>query len=163
MYLERVLAADEQILETAQLHWINFLKQWGFAFLGTMCLMAFLLLALDAPDSYPMPLFVYYLPVFAIGFLGAAVYQWLKNRTTEMVITNRRVVLKRGIISVHTSEIRNVKVETVRLHQGILGRLLGYGDLVFTGTGESHTFFSVVASPAKTKAKFEAIIDGAKN
>lgn len=163
MYLEQVLATDEQIQETAQLHWINFLKQWGFAFLGTMCLMAFLLLALDAPDSYPMPLFVYYLPVFAIGFFGAAVYQWLKNKTTEMVITNRRVVLKRGIISVHTSEIRNVKVETVRLHQGILGRVLGYGDLVFTGTGVSHTIFSVVASPAKTKAKFEAIIDSNKN
>ena len=32
MYLEQVLAADEQILETAQLHWVNYLKQWFFAF-----------------------------------------------------------------------------------------------------------------------------------
>ena len=152
MYLERVLAADEQILETAQLHWVNYLKQWFFAFFGAVFFTVFLML----PDSQPVL-------NFAIVFFGVSVYFWLKNRTTEMVITNRRVVLKRGIISVHTSEIRNVKVETVRLHQGILGRLLGYGDLVFTGTGESHTIFSVVASPAKTKAKFEAIIDGGKN
>ena len=114
--------------------------------------MVFLML----PDSQPV------LNLAIVSF-GVSVYFWLKNRTTEMVITNRRVVLKRGIVSVHTSEIRNVKVETVRLHQGILGRLLGYGDLVFTGTGESHTIFSVVASPAKTKAKFEAIIDSNKN
>lgn len=152
MYLERVLAADEQILETAQLHWVNYLKQWFFAFFGAVFFTVFLML----PDSQPVL-------NFAIVFFGVSVYFWLKNRTTEMVITNRRVVLKRGIISVHTSEIRNVKVETVRLHQGILGRLLGYGDLVFTGTGESHTIFSVVASPAKTKAKFEAIIDSNKN
>lgn len=152
MYLERVLAADEQILETAQLHWVNYLKQWFFAFFGAVFFTVFFML----PDSQPVL-------NFAIVFFGVSVYFWLKNRTTEMVITNRRVVLKRGIISVHTSEIRNVKVETVRLHQGILGRLLGYGDLVFTGTGESHTIFSVVASPAKTKAKFEAIIDGGKN
>ena len=152
MYLEQVLAADEQILETAQLHWVNYLKQWFFAFFGAVFFTVFLML----PDSHPVP-------NFAIVFFGVSVYFWLKNRTTEMVITNRRVVLKRGIISVHTSEIRNVKVETVRLHQGILGRLLGYGDLVFTGTGESHTIFSVVASPAKTKAKFEAIIDGGKS
>lgn len=152
MYLERVLVADEQILETAQLHWVNYLKQWFFAFFGAVFFTVFLML----PDSQPVL-------NFAIVFFGVSVYFWLKNRTTEMVITNRRVVLKRGIISVHTSEIRNVKVETVRLHQGILGRLLGYGDLVFTGTGESHTIFSVVASPAKTKAKFEAIIDSNKN
>lgn len=152
MYLEQVLAADEQILETAQLHWVNYLKQWFFAFFGAVFFMFFLML----PDSQPV------LNLAIVSF-GVSVYFWLKNRTTEMVITNRRVVLKRGIISVHTSEIRNVKVETVRLHQGILGRLLGYGDLVFTGTGESHTIFSVVASPAKTKAKFEAIIDGGKN
>ena len=152
MYLERVLAADEQILETAQLHWVDYLKQWFFALFGAVLFMVFLML----PDSQPV------LNLAIVSF-GVSVYFWLKNRTTEMVITNRRVVLKRGIISVHTSEIRNVKVETVRLHQGILGRLLGYGDLVFTGTGESHTIFSVVASPAKTKAKFEAIIDSNKN
>ena len=152
MYLEQVLAADEQILETAQLHWVNYLKQWFFAFFGAVFFTVFLML----PDSQPV------LNLAIVSF-GVSVYFWLKNRTTEMVITNRRVVLKRGIISVHTSEIRNVKVETVRLHQGILGRLLGYGDLVFTGTGESHTIFSVVASPAKTKAKFEAIIDSNKN
>lgn len=152
MYIERVLATDEQILETAQLHWVNYLKQWFFAFFGAVFFMVFLML----PDSQPV------LNLAIVSF-GVSVYFWLKNRTTEMVITNRRVVLKRGIISVHTSEIRNVKVETVRLHQGILGRLLGYGDLVFTGTGESHTIFSVVASPAKTKAKFEAIIDSNKN
>ena len=152
MYLEQVLATDEQILETAQLHWVNYLKQWFFAFFGAVFFMFFLML----PDSQPA------LNLAIVSF-GVSVYSWLKNRTTEMVITNRRVVLKRGIISVHTSEIRNVKVETVRLHQGILGRVLGYGDLVFTGTGESHTIFSVVASPAKTKAKFEAIIDSNKN
>ena len=152
MYLEQVLATDEQILETAQLHWVNYLKQWFFAFFGAVFFMFFLML----PDSLPA------LNLAIVSF-GVSVYFWLKNRTTEMVITNRRVVLKRGIISVHTSEIRNVKVETVRLHQGILGRVLGYGDLVFTGTGESHTIFSVVASPAKTKAKFEAIIDSNKN
>ena len=81
----------------------------------------------------------------------AAVYQWLKNKTTEMIITNRRVVLKRGIISVHTSEIRNVKVETVRLHQGILGRLLGYSDLATKHCVLNTTFMHKISYDKESK------------
>jgi len=55
--------------------------------------------------------------------------------------------------------MRLSKVETVEIKQGILGRILGYGDVVVTGTGISNVVFSRVASPLKVKKAIDAQLD----
>jgi uncharacterized membrane protein YdbT with pleckstrin-like domain len=57
--------------------------------------------------------------------------------TTELVVTDRRVIYKSGLISRHTLEMNNSKVESVDVDQSLLGRLLGFGTIVVRGTGGS--------------------------
>jgi uncharacterized membrane protein YdbT with pleckstrin-like domain len=66
-------------------------------------------------------------------FLGA----WIRRKGTEIVVTDRRVIYKRGFIARRTVEMNISKVETVDVEQSIAGRLLGYGTVLIRGTGES--------------------------
>ena len=137
MYLEKTLSADEKILQTAKLHWICYVFPWSMIIIGALTV------------------------VIGFGLIPLAIglYYYLKNATTEMIITNKRVIAKRGIIGVHTTEIRNIKVEGVRLHQSVFGRILGYGNIVFTGTGNAVTVFEDVVNPVATKSLCEETIE----
>tara|TARA_B100000886_G_scaffold207894_1_gene143835 strand:- start:22 stop:396 length:375 start_codon:yes stop_codon:yes gene_type:complete len=77
---------------------------------------------------------------------------------TEYGVTTKRIVLKKGFIARRTEEMKNAKVETVEISQGILGRILGYGDIKVTGQGISNVVFKTVSSPLKAKMKIEEAI-----
>ena len=137
MYLDKTLLKDEKILVTAKLHWLCYIV--------------------------PMTLIIFglFTTRFGIGFvlLIAGIYGYLKNKTTEMVVTNKRVIAKYGIIGRDTTEIRTAKVESVRLKQSVFGRIFGYGDIVFTGTGNAITVFEKVLNPLHTKSQCENVIE----
>lgn len=84
--------------------------------------------------------------VIVIGVLFLA-WEWLTYRSTEMAITNRRVLIKRGVITRHTFEMNLTKIENVHVEQGPLARLLGYGSVTITGTGSTHEKFGFIANP----------------
>ena len=141
MYVEKIFTDNEKIMQVAKLHWVNSIA--------------------------PVVCFVFGLLsiVFGVGllFIIFAIYFYFRNKTTEMVVTNKRVINKVGIISVHLGELRNIKVESVRLHQGIFGRILGYGNIEFTGTGTTAVVFKNVAEPAQTMSRIKDVIDKTKN
>jgi uncharacterized membrane protein YdbT with pleckstrin-like domain len=56
--------------------------------------------------------------------------------STEIAVTDRRIIYKRGLIQRHTIEINMDKVESVDVDQSILGRLFDYGTITVRGTGE---------------------------
>ena len=78
----------------------------------------------------------------------------------EYALTTKRVVSKEGVISRNTEEMRLAKAETVEVKQGILGRILGYGTVIVTGTGSSYVAFKTVADPLKVKRHIDAELDG---
>ena len=84
---------------------------------------------------------------------------FLQALFTEYALTTRRVVTKRGIIAVNTEEMRLVKVETVEVKQGIIGRILGYGTVVVTGTGSSYVSMRYVSNPLKVKKQIDGQLD----
>jgi Bacterial PH domain len=67
--------------------------------------------------------------------------------TTEIAVTNQRVILKRGLIRRDTIEINMPKVESVDIRQSIFGRLLGYGTVIVRGTGGSFNPLTYVSQP----------------
>ena len=67
--------------------------------------------------------------------------------TTELAVTNRRVIYKRGFISRHTIEMNMDKVESVDVDQTILGRMMGYGNIVVRGTGSGLEPMRDIADP----------------
>ena len=72
---------------------------------------------------------------------------WFRRWTTEIDVTNRRVVYKRGFIKRHTIEMNMDKVESVDVDQSIMGRLLNYGDITIRGTGEGMGAAARIGAP----------------
>jgi hypothetical protein len=128
-YIDESLAPGETVVALFNLHWT---AKWR--------LIVFLLLAI---------------PTFGIALL-AALYEWIRLRSIEQGVTNRRVVRKTGIVSRSTEELRLGSIETVELKQSTWGRLLGFGDVVLTGRGESAMIFTRLATPIDAKRAIES-------
>ena len=75
----------------------------------------------------------------------------LRIWTTEIAVTNRRLIYKRGWIARKTDEINLDRIEEVNLQQGVLGRLLGYGKVFFRGTGAGEIELPTLAGPLRFK------------
>ena len=69
------------------------------------------------------------------GFLTLWVLPLIERWTSEFAITNKRVIVKQGLISRQTLELNLQRVESVSVDQSILGRILGYGTITIIGTG----------------------------
>ncbi len=72
--------------------------------------------------------------VFIIGTILLA-RAWFHRVTTEIAVTDRRIIYKRGFVRRYTVEMHMDKVESVDVDQSILGRLLDCGDVIIHGTG----------------------------
>ncbi|MEJ0070686.1 MAG: PH domain-containing protein [Pseudomonadota bacterium] len=133
------------------MHWIVYGRALTFFFFGILALIA----SWQIPDiEIGAQLLAAILFVFGIVvFLHA----WIIRATTEVVVTDRRIIHKRGVISRHTEEMNITKVETVDVDQGIWGRILGYGTLIVRGTGGSWEPLRRLASPLQIR---NAIIVG---
>ena len=67
--------------------------------------------------------------------------------TTECVLTDKRVIGKRGFAYRQSLEILLTKVESVEVRQGVLGRIFDYETITVSGAGGLKTRFSGIAKP----------------
>ena len=77
--------------------------------------------------------------------------------TSEFAITNKRIIIKVGLISRHTLEMNLSKIESVNIIQSILGRMLGYGTIVVIGTGGTKEPFAGISDPMAFRKKFQEV------
>ncbi len=95
--------------------------------------------------------------ILLIVTIPLAIYEWLRLRTIEHGVTNKRVVYKRGIISRQTEEMKIGSIETVEIDQGIWGRILGFGNVRVTGKGISDVVFRTIDDPMEVKRQIEGV------
>lgn len=74
---------------------------------------------------------------------------------TDYVITNKRVICKRGIIKVTILDIILSKIETVYVAQDIIGKLFNFGTLILVGTGGTKQYIKNVNKPYLFKEKLD--------
>lgn len=89
--------------------------------------------------------------------LPVAFYVFLQLKFTELGVTNKRVILKRGIIGRKTEEMKIASIETVEIDQGVLGRIFGYGTVKITGRGISDLVFRGIDDPMQVKRQIESV------
>lgn len=82
-------------------------------------------------------------------------YVHFKRNATEYAVSNKRVVIKTGILSRYTNEVRPEAIEAVTVNQGILGRMLNFGDCLIRGRGVGKLSMSYVVDPLKVKTTIE--------
>jgi uncharacterized membrane protein YdbT with pleckstrin-like domain len=97
--------------------------------------------------------------VIAICALLLIVWPFIARRSTELVITDKRFIAKYGLVSTHSIEIRFDKIETVRVDQSLLGKMLNYGDIVVTGTGSTFDPIRNVANAMKFRLALNQAMD----
>ena len=133
-YVRRVLQPGETIVYSTKLHWIIY---WRAILLLIVCVM----LAGGAwymADNKNLSLALGIAAViFALLGLSSALRIFIRRWTTELAVTDRRVIYKEGLIARRTLEMNRSRVESVDVYQTILGRILGYGTITLRGTGGS--------------------------
>ena len=140
-YVDSSLIQDEQVVFRTRLHLIIFF-------------IPIVLLAIS------VCLFVYTVPLAAESVLAVAILWFLVKyvdyASSEFAVTNKRVIIKVGVLRRRTVEMLNTKVEAVSVNQGILGRILGYGNIVVTGTGGTNEPFNGISSPLEFRRAVQA-------
>lgn len=96
------------------------------------------------------------LTVLTFGlWLPVAVYVMLKWNATEQAVTNKRVVVKKGIMSTKTDEMRLNAIEAIAISQSVAGRIFGYGVVTITGRGAGDVTLRWVKDPMTVKREIE--------
>jgi len=129
-YVESTLAKGEQLLYSGKVSWWSQLLKIFIAIFGAFIGFITLIGAMVSHQQ-AAPVGLFWLLIAGVFGLSA----WLTFVTTELAITNRRVIAKFGLIGRHTIEMRLQKVETVQVEQSILGRILSYGNIIVSGAG----------------------------
>ena len=133
-FLEQNLVPGERLVHRASLHWMVFAPAAVLALVGTACLVAL--------DGHRW--------VGGLGLgIGAvmAVKPYILLRFSEFGVTDRRVLVKLGLVSRESMDQLLDKVEAVQVEQGIVGRILGYGSVTVIGTGGTRETFGGIADP----------------
>jgi uncharacterized membrane protein YdbT with pleckstrin-like domain len=94
-----------------------------------------------------------FLPFFGLGLLFwiAAAIRYF---TTELAITNKRVIAKFGLIARSTIEINLQKIESIQVKQSTLGRIFNYGSIVVSGAGNPQAPIPGISNPLQFRRAF---------
>lgn len=150
-YVQRAMQHNEKIVYVAQLHWVIYSFGIGVTLLGAF--MGFFL-PMIVSNYIPESSVSYFLtPIryLSVGFILLGAFQllaaFIRQISTELVITDQRVIAKHGFISTTSYELMMMKVEGATIDQTIPGRILGYGTLMVKGTGGGISPINHVAKP----------------
>jgi uncharacterized membrane protein YdbT with pleckstrin-like domain len=118
-YVKKILAPGEQIIYQAKFPWIYTLNS----------ILALLLLG------------------WAIIGIYIFIERQVRKATTEIIVTNHRLIVKTGWISRNVRELSLSTIEEIKLNQTFWGGVLGYGSLDIRGTGEGNIQLPAVDNP----------------
>jgi uncharacterized membrane protein YdbT with pleckstrin-like domain len=126
----------EQIIYLAKHHWIIFYKSIVFLSIGVFIM------------TLQYNITIVGIPFIILGII-VSINHIIDYLTSEFAVTNKRLILKIGFIKRNTLELFLTKVETIQIHQNILGRIFGFGTITIIGTGGTKDPYINIASPLK--------------
>ena len=133
-YIESALTSGEQV------RYVGHVSLWSLA---GLLIIGFLLL-----------------PLYGFGLLFW-IAAFIRYKTTELAITNKRVIAKFGFISRRTVELNINKVESIQVDQSIVGRIFNYGSLVVSGAGTPQAPIPGISNPMLFRRAFMDAQEGA--
>ncbi|MDR2790247.1 MAG: PH domain-containing protein [Campylobacteraceae bacterium] len=99
--------------------------------------------------------------LFSVGFVwlilvALLIFGWayITYISTELAFTNKRVIAKIGFIKRVTVELNISKVESIQVHQSVLGRIFNYGSIVIAGAGNPQAPIAGISKPMIFRNKF---------
>jgi uncharacterized membrane protein YdbT with pleckstrin-like domain len=160
-YVEKNLIPGEEVLYRTRHHWI--------VMLGSLALGGLLDAAGAAGIIYgeydkalaPGTRNLLLVACFAFLIAGSlfALSGILKRNATEMLVTNKRVIVKTGILTRRTFEMLLQRIESIGVEEPFWGRLLGYGTLIIRGVGGTPDEFDLIHHPLEFRSYVQQQIE----
>jgi uncharacterized membrane protein YdbT with pleckstrin-like domain len=104
---------------------------------------------------------VWSLGLGTLVFIGFMVIweAFVDNKTTELVITSKRVFHKTGWLSRTVVELKLSRFESITVQQSLAGRIFNYGTVTITGMSKMQTNIHHIVAPLKFKKKLWQILE----
>ena len=153
-YVEEIIGPGENIVHVGRVSLVTILS----SVLGGTFLIAVSIGLLLIPVGSPEIMRALTGTAAALGVV-VIVVALIRRSSTELAVTNRRVIAKSGLIARRTVEMNLAKIESVRVEQTVMGRLFGYGSLVVTGTGATMDPIRYIADPIRFRQAIQAATD----
>jgi len=141
-YVESNLLPNEQITYRASIHWIIYA-------LPAIVFSVAIIVGLGGGG---------WIAGAVIGGIAVVLFlpPWIRAASSEFAITNKRVLIKVGLVRRHSLELLLQKVEGIGVDQSILGRILGYGTITVSGVGGTKEAFQMISRPLEFRRQVQA-------
>lgn len=153
--IDQQLARGERVCYRTRLHWIVLIGPCIVAAcVGIVGLLLVAVAVIFWMDNEAIQ------SAFLTGIVAVQVAAWiitlgLLHRTlAEVAITNWRVLKSRGLIKRTTVQLSLPEIQSVRVRQGPLGRLLDFGSVIVAAPGTTRPF-RYVSHPFEFKSRVE--------
>jgi uncharacterized membrane protein YdbT with pleckstrin-like domain len=162
-YAEKHLIAGESVKYETRLHWIVML---GHALIAAVLALVGAAALLVPASSINTGTASYSGALRWVGIaclLVAAIFfgiGFVRRSATEMAVTNKRVIVKTGIVDRRTIELLLQRIESIAVEEPALGRILGYGTVIVRGTGGTPEVFPQISRPLEFREQVQRQISG---
>jgi uncharacterized membrane protein YdbT with pleckstrin-like domain len=130
-YVNKHLMSSETIIYQTKLNWTEYNKGVIIILIGLIFSSS------NGTSGYPFVM----LGLIVLGIT------YLRINSSEFVVTDKRVLIKVGILKTKSLESMLNKVEGIHVEQGIIGKLVDSGSIIIKGTGGTNNPFSNIDKP----------------
>lgn len=143
-YIDGNLMPNETVIKKGLMHWFIFAP-------GCMLLILGLTLTVATQTSFGS--------LFFLVGIFLSIKAALSYVGTELAVTNKRVIAKFGFIRRSSIELNHNNVESFKVDQSVLGRILNFGTIHINGTGGVSTPIPSITNPLEFRRTALEIIE----
>lgn len=136
-YIQEHLLPGETLIYKTRLHWMIFSPA---IVLGIVTFISL---------GFGVGAFIFWLFLTVI----VAVFIHIGRVNSEFGITDKRVLIKTGILRTKSLELLLSKIEGIYVNQNIFGRMFGYGTIVVNGVGGTKEPFDRIEAPMEFRKR----------
>ncbi len=145
----------------------NVLKMLPVALLWLVFDTFFIVMLTKTADMLPVPLIVFLCIFFVFHLMP--VWMWIyrcataskRHKNIEYAFTNKRIIVRKGIVAVDFKSIDYKDVVAVNLRYGLIDKAAKVGDIYITSTGKA-TVLEDLENPASVEQLLQRIISDKK-
>ena len=135
-YLDQMLASGEQPIRRDHQHWFVLIADAFYGFLAIVAAIVLFFLSQNLTGGIRDVMSIV-VPVLLIGGLLYILWEALRWRNEEYIVTSRRVLRMEGVINKRVIDSSLEKINDAVLTQSIFGRMFGFGDLEILTASET--------------------------
>jgi hypothetical protein len=145
--VEERLVEGEKVVKTAVIH-------TGIYWKAAAVFVIAVLLTLAVPE---LGIFLGFVAVLMAG------YATIRKEILLLVLTDKRILVRYGILQVDVVDIHFDKIESIELERMPTGYMMGYANVVILGTGNRYIVIPFVANGVEIRQAYNELTLGRKS